>query len=103
MSAVVPFFGEPAVTSTATSSIARSSKAAVVPFVSTRDGNRPYYKLKILPALDDFPSDDMLADTLRINRAIESWIRECPAQYYWVHRRFRDRPEEYGDAYAEKN
>ncbi|MFB3064080.1 MAG: acyltransferase, partial [Gammaproteobacteria bacterium] len=34
------------------------------------------------------------------NRAIESWIRECPEQYYWVHRRFRYRPEEYGDAYA---
>ena len=103
MSAVVPFFGVPAVTSTATSSITRSSKAPVVPFLSTRDGNKPFYRLKILPALDDFPSDDMLADTLRINRAIESWIRECPSQYYWVHRRFRDRPEEYGDAYAKKN
>lgn len=100
MSAVVAFFGEAAVTSTATSLIAKSSQARVLPLVTTRDGNRPHYKLRILPALDDFPGDDALADTLRINRVIESWIRECPEQYYWVHRRFRYRPEEHGDAYA---
>lgn len=100
MSAVVPFFGEAAVTSTATSLIAKSSRARVMPLVTIRDGNRPHYKLRILPALDNFPGDDAVADTLRINRAIESWIRECPEQYYWVHRRFRYRPEEYGDAYA---
>ncbi len=100
MSEVVPFFGEPAMTGTATTSIAKSSQALVLPFVTIRDGNRPHYKLKIFPALDDFPGDDAIADTLRINRVIESWIRECPEQYYWVHRRFKYRPEKYGDAYA---
>lgn len=101
MSAMVPFFGEPAATSVATVSIARSSKARVVPFVAMRDGNKPYYRLRILPALDDFPGNDPIADTLRINRVIENWIRECPSQYYWIHRRFKHRPEEYGDAYAQ--
>ncbi len=100
MSSVVPFFGVPAVSSVATSSIAKSSKALVLPFVGLRDGNRARYRLKIFPPFSDFPSDDPVADTLRINQTIEGWIRDCPDQYYWVHRRFRHRPESYGDAYA---
>jgi Kdo2-lipid IVA lauroyltransferase/acyltransferase len=40
----------------------------------------------------DFPSDDPVADAARMNRWIESEIRRNPAQYLWVHRRFKTRP-----------
>jgi KDO2-lipid IV(A) lauroyltransferase len=33
-----------------------------------------------------------VADATRMNRCIEDWVRECPEQYFWVHRRFKTRP-----------
>jgi KDO2-lipid IV(A) lauroyltransferase len=52
------------------------------------------YKVRFLPPWHDFPgSDDDLAATARINRWIEAEIRSMPAQYLWVHRRFKTRPE----------
>ncbi|MHB1618305.1 MAG: LpxL/LpxP family acyltransferase, partial [Metallibacterium sp.] len=42
--------------------------------------------------LRDFPSDDVLADTTRVNAAIEAMVRAAPAQYLWVHKRFKGRP-----------
>jgi KDO2-lipid IV(A) lauroyltransferase len=32
-------------------------------------------------------------DARRMNEAIEQGIREMPEQYFWVHRRFKSRPE----------
>ena len=40
----------------------------------------------------DFPSDDVEADTRRMNAWIETAVRAMPEQYYWVHRRFKTRP-----------
>jgi KDO2-lipid IV(A) lauroyltransferase len=28
-----------------------------------------------------------------MNQEIEAWVRQSPAQYYWVHKRFKTRPE----------
>ena len=44
------------------------------------------------PPLDPFPTDDQAADTALMNRTIEARIRTTPAQYFWVHRRFKTRP-----------
>lgn len=98
-SAIVPFFGEPAMTSTLSGRIAKMGRAAVVPLKGYRlpDGT---YRLEILPALTDFPSDDAVADTTRINDLIEEMIRAAPEQYFWLHRRFKDRGEGYADVYA---
>jgi len=95
---LAPFFGEPAMTASSLSDIARISRAPVVPYFTRRVGNR--YELDILPALEDFPGDDPEADTRRINRLLESHVRDNPEQYYWVHRRFKGRPDEYPDPYA---
>ena len=87
-SAVLPFFGTPAMTNTATSRLAEMTGAAVVPYFGRRqpDGN---YVLTILPALENFPSADAEADALRINALFEEQIRLAPDQYFWVHRRFK--------------
>jgi KDO2-lipid IV(A) lauroyltransferase len=97
---VVPFFGVPTMHMTATSTLARLGNAVVVPFFPRRmpDG---HYLLKFLPPLDDFPSDDPVEDVMRYVRLLEEHIRECPEQYFWIHRKFKDLPEGYDDYYAD--
>ncbi len=90
-SVFVPFFGMPASTITATHQFARLTGCAVVPFFHRREGGR--YLLKIAPPLPGFPTDDAVADTARVNAAIEEMVREAPAQYLWIHRRFKRQPE----------
>ena len=89
-SVIAPFFGEPAATQTGTHRIARVSGAPVVPFFGFRtpDG---HYRLVVKPALEDFPSEDPLTDTTRVNQVIEAAVREAPEQYFWAHRRFKKR------------
>ena len=92
--AFVPFFKVPAATLLTTAQIARNFDAAVVPIMSRLDLETGRYHVEVLPALDDFPGEDSLeAATARINGLIEDWILPDPAQYYWVHRRYKTRPE----------
>ena len=86
-----PFFGVPAATITATHQFARLTGCAVVPFFHRREGGR--YVLRIAPPLADFPSNDVAADSAKVNAAIEQMVREAPSQYLWIHRRFKRRPD----------
>lgn len=98
LSSLLPFFGVPAVTNTATSRLARMTGAAVVPYFGRRleDGS---YLLEIFPELEDFPSEDAEQDAIRTNRLIEDNIRKAPEQYFWVHRRFKRRGKELPNVY----
>lgn len=89
-SALVPFFGIPAPTNTGTARLARRSDAAVLPFFVERLPGTQGYRLRIQPALKNFPgeSSDFLA-TQRVNEILETGIRQCPAQYLWSHDRFK--------------
>jgi len=87
-SAILPFFGRPAITNTSTSRLARMSGAAVFTFFPRREADGSY-ALTISPALEDFPSADPEADTLRLTRLLEAAVRAAPEQYLWVHRRFK--------------
>ncbi|MCE5233198.1 MAG: LpxL/LpxP family Kdo(2)-lipid IV(A) lauroyl/palmitoleoyl acyltransferase [Mizugakiibacter sp.] len=86
-----PFFGIPAATITATHHLARLSGAAVMPFFHRRlpEGG---YALRLEAPLADFPSADVVADTARVNAAIERMVREAPTEYLWIHKRFKTRP-----------
>ncbi|MBS0227419.1 MAG: LpxL/LpxP family Kdo(2)-lipid IV(A) lauroyl/palmitoleoyl acyltransferase [Proteobacteria bacterium] len=86
-----PFFGIPAATITATHQFARMTGCAVVPFFHRREGGR--YILRVGQPLDPFPTDDAVADTTRVNAAIEAMVREAPSQYLWLHRRFKRQPD----------
>lgn len=86
-----PFFGVQASTIVATSRIARLSGAAVIPFFCYREP-KGLFRLVVYPPLDNFPTDDDVADATRINKILEDAIREAPDQYLWVHRRFKTRP-----------
>ena len=96
----VPFFGQPAHSLTSTHQLARLSGAAVVLFEHARldDGS---YRLRLWPAFDDFPSTDATPDTARVMAGIETMARHAPAQYLWIHRRFKRRPEGVADPYAD--
>jgi len=91
-SVFAPFFGVPVATITATHHLARLSGATVVPFFHKRrkDGS---YTLRLEEALANFPSQDVVADTTRINAVIERMVCEAPEQYLWLHKRFKSRPE----------
>ena len=86
----VPFYGVPAATVPSLSRFARLARARVVPVVTrmTRTG----YEVQVMPAWDDFPGDDMALDTALMNLRLQGWIDAMPAQYYWVHKRFKTRP-----------
>jgi KDO2-lipid IV(A) lauroyltransferase len=97
-SEILPFFGVPAITNTATSKIAEMTGCAIVPFFAKREADHSY-TLTILPALENFPTADAAADAIRINRLIEEHIREAPEQYFWVHKRFKARGPGHPEVY----
>jgi KDO2-lipid IV(A) lauroyltransferase len=90
--ALIPFFGEPAMTNTATSKLARVSGAAVVPFSYGRVPGEARFRIEFHPPLEDFPSEDAIADTGRLVSRLEDFIRACPEQYLWAHKKFKGRP-----------
>lgn len=86
----VPFFGVSACTIPSLSRFAKLGRAQVVPIVTRMTPGG--YVVQVLPPWKDFPSADLVADTTRMNRELESYITPDPSQYYWVHKRFKDRP-----------
>ena len=87
-----PFLGGIASTLTATARMSEMTGAKVVPFYPQRLEHGQGYRLVILPALEDFPTDDIEKDSARINKAIEDMVYANPEQYGWVHKRFKHRP-----------
>ncbi len=91
-----PFFGIQTATITASARLAKSSGAAMLPYYPERKADGSGYILHIEPPLQDFPSDDDVADATAINQSIEKFVRRHPEHYMWVHKRFKSRPR--GDA-----
>jgi KDO2-lipid IV(A) lauroyltransferase len=91
-SVFVPFFGVPAATVTGLAYIARTTGAAVVPCV-TRMLPGGGYVARLYPAWSDFPSNDEVRDARRMMAFIEERVLEMPEQYFWLHKRFKTRPE----------
>jgi len=87
----VPFYGVPAATVPSLSRFARLGRAKVVPVVTCLVSQG--YEVRVLPAWTDFPTADVVADTALMNLRMQDWIDAMPEQYYWVHKRFKSRPE----------
>ncbi|MEO6031204.1 MAG: lipid A biosynthesis acyltransferase, partial [Burkholderiaceae bacterium] len=90
--AFVPFFGVPAATLLALSRLARALDMVVQPVLAETLPGGQGYRVRFMPAWTHFPTDDAVADTASMNRWIEDEIRRNPAQYLWVHKRFKTRP-----------
>ncbi|MDH4259341.1 MAG: lipid A biosynthesis acyltransferase, partial [Gammaproteobacteria bacterium] len=98
--AMLPFFGTPAATATATSRLARMTGAAVLTYFPQRLPGAQGYRVFIGPELENFPSDDPIADTVRFGALLEAQIRHHPEQYLWMHRRFKGLSPDYPDYYG---
>jgi KDO2-lipid IV(A) lauroyltransferase len=98
-SELLPFFGEPAVTNTATSRIAAISGAAVLTYFFRRLPNG-HYRVDIGAPLADFPSDSAARDARRLFGLLEDYIRLAPEQYLWLYKKFKGRPAPFADPYA---
>lgn len=89
----VPFFGMPAATLTATARIAAATQANVIPMVATFLPHYKGWKITFYPAWENYPGDDIVAATRRMNAFIEQCVLEAPAEYFWAHKRFKTQPE----------
>lgn len=91
-SVFVPFFGvDQTCTVTGLHDLARIKDVKVQPFWLVRESNG--YRLRVLPPIENFPSEDKVADTIISNQYVEQMIKSDLAQYLWMHRRFKTRPE----------
>lgn len=88
----VPFFGVPAATLTATARIAAATHANVVPMITTFLPNYKGWKTTFYPAWENYPGDDIVEATRRMNAFIEERVLEAPAEYFWAHKRFKTHP-----------
>jgi Kdo2-lipid IVA lauroyltransferase/acyltransferase len=89
-SIVVPFYGIPTYTVPSLHRFARLGKAKIIPVLNkmTKYG----YEVQVLPAWENFPTSSAEADTTFMNKELEKYIETMSAQYFWVHKRFKDRP-----------
>ena len=88
-----PFFGIPAATFTTLGRLAKMTGAAVIPCIAVQRSWGLGYEVQFQPPLENYPVGDELADTTRMNAVIEEAVRRNPAQYFWLHKRFKTRPE----------
>lgn len=91
------FFGVKTATVTALSRLCQITGAKVIPAITRQTPNG--YELRYYPPWENFPTDDPIADANRMNAFIEARIREMPEQYFWVHKRFKTRPEDEASFY----
>jgi KDO2-lipid IV(A) lauroyltransferase len=89
----VPFCGLPTATVPTLGRIARLADAVVVPTFARFLPRGQGLELRFAAPLGGVPSADPVADAAAMNRVIEAELRAMPAQYFWVHRRFKTRPD----------
>lgn len=88
-----PFFGVAAATLMAPSRMAKSLNMLVQPVVVDMLPGGQGYRVRFFSALTNFPTDNPEQDTVWMNQFVEQLVLENPAQYLWVHKRFKTRPE----------
>lgn len=96
---LVDFFGKPARTTPVAAILARHRDIPVLPVFSRRLPNGRHL-LAIFPPLPMKKTRDADADILKHlqlqSRALEAWVRACPEQWLWLHRRWKNQfPELY--------
>lgn len=97
--AFIPFFGVLAATMTSVPRIARMTDAKIVPSITRVLPGGKGYVLTFYPAWENYPTGDDIADARRMNEFIEQRVLEMPEQYFWLHKRFKTRPEGEGKFY----
>lgn len=86
-----PFFGRPASTVTTPARLARMSGATTLFLDLHRTEDRYMVRFRAMP--HEYPSQDELANATALNQMIESALSPQPAQYMWMHKRFKTNPD----------
>lgn len=90
-SVYVPFFAhQNCATLDTLPKLVKLTGAVVIPVATYREGN--HYVVEISPAFDNYPSSSIVDDVALMNRQIETMIMKYPAQYLWLHKRFKTQP-----------
>lgn len=92
-SVFAPFFGIPAATVPTLGRLAKLSNAIVVPCFTKQLCRGKGYQVIFKSPIDDFSISDELKDAERMNQQIETAVEEMPEQYFWLHKRFKTRPD----------
>ena len=90
----VDFFGRPACTNNGLAKLVLQSGATVVPtFIRKEGGTYIHEFLPPVPiTVTHDPIKDIEINTQAFVSAIESMVRRCPEQYFWVHNRWKTKP-----------
>jgi KDO2-lipid IV(A) lauroyltransferase len=92
----VPFFGEPAATTSGLARMVAMSGAPVIPAFIVREQDGRHHRIEIqyeIPIQRTGDADaDVFENTRRFVKVIEDMVRRCPEQFLWTHRRYRTRP-----------
>lgn len=91
-SVFAPFFGVPTATLSTLGWLTRESGATPLFLSQFRDDHDGHYRLRFRAIPDEFPTDDDVRNATILNAMMEEEIRRDPAQYLWLHRRFKTRP-----------
>ncbi len=89
--AFVDFFGMPACTGTTFAKLAHRTGAAVIPGYALWDAKKGKHVLRFDPVFA--MTGDVVEDTARLAKHFEGVIRRDPAQWLWLHRRWKTQPE----------
>ena len=100
VSEFVPWFGIDAATVAAPPRLAVMANVPIVGITYRRLSDYSGYEIEFLPAFENLPSGDNMADLVRLNQHFERCIRDNPEEYLWVHRRFKTRPAGEVNVYA---
>jgi KDO2-lipid IV(A) lauroyltransferase len=91
------FFGIPAATTPAIALFAIRSGAAVIPGFLIWDKCIKKHRLRLDPPVEIIDTgnlaQDVLENTRRFNKILETYVRKYPDQWLWIHRRWKTRPE----------
>ena len=105
--AMIHFFGIPAATNVFTSRLAQMTGAAVLFVGHERLPGNAGYLVTINCAPSGYASEAAIDAAEQFHRFVEAEVRRNPAQYWWIHRRFKglspDYPNYYGSAARRAN
>lgn len=98
-SVFAPFFGIPKATLISPSRLSRMGKALALPIMAFRNPDDGYYDIVVGEALVNYPRTEDVESATIFNQALEGLILQYPAQYMWLLKLFRSRPEGGGSVY----
>jgi len=91
----VDFLGKKAYTPAGPAALAKASGAELIPIVILRDGERHTIVCEEPIGLEDTgdKEKDLIANTEKWSKVLESYIRRYPEHWVWMHRRWKTRPD----------